>query len=165
MTRAPFRPVKPRVVGTPKAAVSALVDQAGGIPHVMVRLGIGQSDAYAWTDPQSPKEMSFARVAALTGPDGTAGVEYLAQLAGGLFLPMPRHATPIGSLTAEAVRRHGTAAARLIEALADNKLSQAEARAALPELDSAVRALALLRSTVADVANPREGPTADPIRR
>lgn len=161
MTRAPFTPVKPRAVGTPKAAVSSLVAQAGGIPHVMVKLGIGQSDAYAWTDPQSPKEMSFARVAALTGPDCTAGAEYLAQLAGGLFLPMPSAKTPIGSLTAETVRRHGAAAARLVEALADNKLSQAEAAGALPEIDQALRALALLRSTVADVASPREAQAPD----
>ncbi len=167
MTRPSFRPVKPRAVGTPKAAVSQLVEQAGGIPHVMVKLGIGQSDAYAWTDPQSPKEMSFARVAALTSPDCTAGVEYLAQLAGGLFLPMPRADTPIGRLTAEAMRRHGTAAARLIEALADQKLTPAEAAQALPELAAALRALALLHSTVADAANPNGArpPPDDPQRR
>ncbi len=162
MTRRAFRPVKPRIVGTPKAAVCALIDQAGGIPRVMVKLGIGQSDAYAWTDPQSPKEMSFARVAALTAPECTAGAEYLVQLAGGIFLPMPRHDTPIGRLTAEAMRRHGTAAARLIEALADQKLTPAEAAQALPELAGALRALALLHSTVADVARP---PPGDPPRR
>lgn len=154
MTRAPFRPVKPRAVGTPKAAISTLVDQAGGIAHVMVKLGIGQSDAYAYTDPQSPKEMSFARAAALTGPDCTAGAEYLAQLAGGMFLPMPKPTTPIGTLTAEALRRNGRAAAELVEALGDNKLTLAEARDAVPELEAAVRAMALLLSTVADVAHP-----------
>lgn len=161
MTRAPFKPIKPRLAGLPKAAVSALVHQAGGIEHVMVKLGIGQSEAYAWTDPKSPKEMSFARVAALTSPECTAGVEYLAQLAGGLFLPMPRAATPIGILTADAVRQHGKAAAGLVEALADNKLSRAEAREALPELEAAARAIALLLSTVSDVANPR-APPPDP---
>jgi hypothetical protein len=152
MTRPAFCPVKPRRLGTPKAAVSELVAQHGGIEQVMVTLGIGKSDAYAWTDPQSPKEMSFARVAALTSPACTAGVEYLAARAGGLFLPMPSACTPIGSLTADSVRRHGVAAAELIVALADGRLSAEEARGALPELDAACAALALLRSTVAEVA-------------
>lgn len=162
VSRPAFSPMKPRAVGTPKAAVSDLVNQAGGIERVMVKLSIGQAEAYAWTDPQSPKEITFARVAALTGEACTAGAEYLARLAGGLFLPMPRRDTPIGSLTAESMRRHGAAAAGLIEALADSKLSQAEAQKALPDIDAALRALSLLHSTVADIARP---PPEEPPRR
>lgn len=156
MTRPPFNPVKPRAVGTPKAAVCDLVAQAGGIEHVMVRLGIGKSDAYAFTDAQSPKEMSFARVAALTDAGCTAGVEYLARLSCGVFVPMPDPTSPIGKLTAEAVRSHGTAAAELVDALGDNKLTPEEARAALPELEAALRAIALLLSTVANIASPQK---------
>lgn len=159
MTRSAFNPVKPRPIGTAKAAVCDLVAQAGGIEHVMVKLQIGKSDAYAYTDPQSPKEMAFARVAALTGPTATAGAEYLAQLAGGLFVPVPSATTPIGHLTAAAVRSHGTAAAALVDALADNNLSPDEAKAALPVLEDALRALAQLRSTVCEIARPRESTT------
>jgi hypothetical protein len=155
VTRRPFRPVKPRTVGTPKRAISDLVEQAGGIDQVQVRLGVKQSTAYAYADPQSKKEMSFAKVAALTTPETPACAEYLAALAGGVFLPMPRVDTPIGALTAEAIRRQGRAAADLVDALADGRVTQAEAAAALPDLDSALRALALLHSTVAALARSR----------
>ena len=75
MTRPAFKPVKPRTIGTPKAAVCELVAQAGGVDRVMVRLGIGKTEAYACTDPQSDREISFARVAALTAPGATACAE------------------------------------------------------------------------------------------
>jgi hypothetical protein len=155
MTRRPFRPVKPRPVGTPKRAIADLFEQAGGLERVTVRLGVRQTVAYAWTDPQAREEISFARVAALTDPTATAATEYLAGLAGGVFLPVPPIATPIARLTAESIRRHGRAAGDLVEALADGRLTRAEAARALPDLEAALRTLALLRASVAEVANPR----------
>jgi len=161
MTRPAFKPVKPRVVGTPKAAVSHLVAQAGGVERVMVRLGIGKSEGYAYTDPQSDRELSFARVAALTAPGCTAGVEYLAALAGGVFLPMPAASSSIGALTADAMRKHGAATADLVEALADYRISLAEAREALPEVEAAARAVALLLVTLTEIATGREAQPPD----
>lgn len=159
MTRAAFSPVKPRTLGTVKGAISELVNQHGGVEQVMATLDdIGKSEVYAWTDPQSDKQITFARVVSLTNPDCTAGVEFLAARAGGMFVPMPSDKTPIGSLTAESVRRHGQAAAELIKSLADGTLSPGEAAKALPDLGGALRALALLHSTVNDVATtPPDG--------
>ena len=157
MSRPPFNPVKPRALGTPKAAVCELIAQAGGIPRVMVKLGIGQSDAYAVTDPQSPKELSFARVAALTAPDATAGAEYLVNLAGGVFLPIPRPDSEAAELTADAMREFGEASADLVQKLAGGLTSQ-EARSALGPIDEALRALVQLRQAIAERAQPREAP-------
>ena len=156
MTRPAFKPVKPRAIGTPKAAVCDLVAQAGGVERVMVRLGIGKSEAYAYTDPQSDRDISFPRVAALTAPGCTAAVEYLAALAHGVFLPLPAAATTIASLTADALRKHGAAAAELVEAITDDRITIEEARSALPEVEAAARAMALLLVTLTEAAAGRE---------
>ncbi|TAL58199.1 MAG: hypothetical protein EPN84_13245, partial [Legionella sp.] len=87
-TVAAFRPMKRREVYTPKGAISELYDQVGGVKMVMNRLSIGQTTAYAYTDPQSPEEMSYARVAALTTPKSPAGAELLCFMAGGYFQPV-----------------------------------------------------------------------------
>ncbi|HQT15758.1 hypothetical protein [Reyranella sp.] len=65
-TSSAFRPTKPRRVDTPKGAVSEQFAQVGGVKMVMNRLGIGQSQTYAYTDPQSEEEISFFRMVALT---------------------------------------------------------------------------------------------------
>lgn len=161
MNRPAFRPVKPRSIGTPKAAVSELVAQAGGVERVMVRLSIGKTEAYAWTDPQSDREISFARVAALTAPGSAAAAEYLAALAGGVFLPLPADASSVNALTADALRKHGGAAAELVEALADNRITVDEAREALPSVAEAARSMALLLVTLADVAAHRDAQPPD----
>ena len=154
--RPAFKPVKPRAIGTPKAAVSELIAQAGGIERVMVKLGIGKTEAYACTDPQSDREISFARVAALTAPGCTAGVEYLAALAHGVFLPLAGDPSHVSTLTADALRKHGAAAADLVEALRDGRVTADEAREALPEVEAAARAMALLLVTLTEAAVGRE---------
>lgn len=123
----------------------------------MVRLGVGESQVYAYADPESPEQISFARVAALTDEQTPAAAEYLTGLAGGVFLPIPRSDTPIGALTAEAIRKQSQAAADLVDALADGRITRAEAIAALPELEAALRAWAQLRSSVAEIAQSAEG--------
>lgn len=156
MTRPAFKPVKPRAIGTPKAAVCELVAQAGGVERVMVRLGIGKSEAYAYTDPQSDREISFSRVAALTAPGCTSAVEYLAALAHGVFLPLADDPAHISSLTSDALRKHGLAAADMVEALEDGRVTAAEAREALPQVEAAARAMALLMVTLTEAASGRE---------
>lgn len=149
MKRAAFNPVKPRPAGTPKACLADLFAQAGGIQRVMVRLGLGQSQVYAYADPQSPEEITFARVAALTDHASPAAAEYLAALAGGGFLPVqPPDAATIAALTEASLREHGQAMATIVGALADGAMTAPEAKAALPEIDDAVRALLALRALV-----------------
>jgi hypothetical protein len=41
-------------------------------------------------DPNDPAEISFAQVVQLTDAASPAAAEYLAQMAGGVFLPLPR---------------------------------------------------------------------------
>jgi hypothetical protein len=155
MRRKAFTPTKPREPGTPKAAIQRLYQQKGSIENVQVLLGLKHTTVYAYADPGEPDEIKFAQVAALTDPTGTAAAEYLAQRAGGVFLPVASSDKTIGALTAEMVRSHGRAAADLVVALADNKLTRAEAARALPDLEAALAALALVLSSVAEVARPR----------
>jgi hypothetical protein len=152
MTRPAFSPVKPIDPELPKAAVRRLFDQAGGIKRTAAKLGYrGDSHVYAMADPAADAEITFAQVVQLTGHEAPACAEYLALVAGGVFLPLPAANTAIGALTGTAMRESGQAAAELIDALTDG-LTPAEATKALPEIDDAVRAWSQLRSRVAAVA-------------
>lgn len=80
-----FRPMKRRDADTPKAVVSELFDQVGGIKEVMFRFDIGKSQAYAYTDETTKEQISFARVVSLTTPGSPAAAEFLASRAGGVL--------------------------------------------------------------------------------
>jgi hypothetical protein len=142
-----FKPVKRREVDTPKAAVSELFDQVGGVKEVQVRLGIGKSQAYAYTDPaETQAEITFARVAALTGPGASAAAEYLASRAGGVFCALPQSTgeCPM-TMSADSARESGQAVAKAIEALT-SKTSVPGAKAkVVKEIDEAICAFAALR--------------------
>lgn len=139
---------KIRAYDTPKAAVTQLIEQRGGPKNVMVLLDYKSlTPIYAWTDDDSEKEMTVGQAAALTVPGAPSMAEYFAHRAGGVFLPIPSNGEPIASLTADAMRASGAAAAELVAAL-EGGLTPDEAEAALPELDQALRALAQLRASV-----------------
>jgi hypothetical protein len=157
MKRPAFAPTRPSVPGTPKEAIKRLFSQKGGIKNVEVLLGLKHTVVYAYASEGETDEIRFAQVAALTDPMGTAAAEYLAARAGGVFLPMPQSEEAIGKLTAESVRRHGRAVAEIVDALADQELSQAEAARALPDVEAALSALAQLHSSVAAIARKRTG--------
>ena len=150
MSRAAYTPRKAiDAPDLPKAAVRRLLDQAGGIKRAAARLGYrSDSQVYAFADPNDPAEITFAQVAAVSGRDAPAGAEYLAQLCGGVFLPLPAPDSPIAALTAEAMREAGQAAADLVEALGGG-LTAEEAARVLPELDDAIRSFSQLRAKVA----------------
>ena len=155
MTRA-FRPQKPIDGDLPKAAVRRLFEQVGGIKRVAARLGYrSESQVYAMADGNDPAEITFAQVVQLTGPETSAGAEYLAMVAGGVFLPMPTATSAIGALTGTAVAESGQAVSEMIEALTDGVTAE-EAAKVLPEIDDAVRAWTQLRSRVAAVAKGRK---------
>lgn len=147
MTRRAFDPVKPCDPELPKAAVRRLIDQNGGIKRSAVKLGLSVTQTYAVTDPGTPEELSFARVGALTSHEAPAAAEYLALLAGGVFLPIECAAdSDVRSLTADVAREHGEAISALISAIADNRITPAEARSALVEVDDCLRTLCGLRA-------------------
>jgi hypothetical protein len=151
--RPAFNPVKPRPPGTVKACVVDLFAQNGGPKRVMVKLDLGESQVYAFTDPQSPERISFERVAALTSEAAPAGAEFLAALAGGFFQPMPcAGRSGPQALTAESARQHGEAIAVLVSALADGRINEVEARNAMTEVDEALRALCGLRALLIEAS-------------
>lgn len=141
-----FKPMKPRNVETPKGAVSELFDQVGGVKEVQVRLGIGKSMAYAYTDPEAHEELSVARAAALTTPAAPAMAEYFASRAGGVFVALPGATgdCPM-ALTADSMREHGEAVAIALETLTGKASAPAAKAKVRKEIDEAICALAALR--------------------
>jgi hypothetical protein len=139
-----FRPVKRRDADTPKGAISDLFEQVGGVKEVQVRLGVGKSQAYAYTDPQAHEELSFARVAALTGPGASAAAEYLASRAGGVFCALPAGSggCPM-TMTADAIRENGEGIAAALEALTSKPTPAARAKVR-KELEESICAQAAL---------------------
>lgn len=145
---ATFRPTKPRPAGSVKEIVSNLYSQVGGADEVMLRLGIGKSQAYAFTDEKSPEELSLARALALTGPTATAVAEATAMRAGGIFTPLPGTIrTPAIELTAQSMKEHGEAISEALKALQIGKLTSAQRGRVVKELDESIAVLAALRGT------------------
>jgi hypothetical protein len=157
MTRPSFQPVKPCDPELPKAAVRRLVNQNGGVKRTAVKLGLSTTQTYAVTDPGAPDELSFARAAALTSHETPAAAEYLALLAGGVFLPIEcASGVDVRGLTANVAREHGDAIGALIAAMADNRITPAEARSALVEVDDCLRTLCGLRSLLLKAIDPSD---------
>ncbi len=132
-----------------KSVVEALVIANGGAKQVAHRFGLSDSLIYDFMHPGSEKEMSLARVAALSSAQAPFAAEYLAGLAGGVFLPIAgidQDGTGLGHLTAEFARETGEAVAAIIGSLTDGTLTPAEAETDLREVDQAMRVLAAIRS-------------------
>jgi hypothetical protein len=149
MTRPAFKPVKPRDPEMPKAAVSRLVEQNGGIKNACVTIGRSPAQTYAYTEQSVSDEMTFAHVVALTSPIATACVEYLALRAGGVFLPIEPPEGDIGEHTAESIKQSGEACAEIVQAMRDGVIDAAERPNVIRELDEAIRTLVQLRLAVA----------------
>lgn len=145
MTRPAFKPVKPRDPEMPKAAVGRLVEQNGGIKTACVTIGRSPAQTYNYTEPSVRDEMSFAHVVALTSPTATACVEYLAQRAGGVYLPIAPPDGDIGEHTAESIKQSGEACAEIVQAMRDGVIDDAERPNVIRELDEAIRTLVQLR--------------------
>jgi len=152
-----FQPRAASDYGSVKSVVADLIDHAGGVKRAAHRFGISESLVGYYANPGSDKEISFARVAALSGPDNIVAAGYLAALCGGAFLPMP-HEGPgaLSRITAAAAKEFGEAMAAMITALADGVMTPGEARAAMEQIDQSMHALAQMRSDVAEIAEGRE---------
>lgn len=149
MTRPAFCPVKPREYGSPKACIGELFRQCGGLKTVMELLGLkSESTAYALTDPAEKAEISFSRVVMLSRRGASAAAEYLAQICGGVFLPLTPDTDNLNKLCAEDVRAHGEAIASIVNALHDGKWTKPEKDEALQKLDAALRSLTGLRAGI-----------------
>lgn len=149
MTRPAFKPVKPVDPELPKAAVQRLIDQAGGVPRAAIRIDRAPSTVYAYATAGVADEMTFAQVAALSGPSAPAAAEYLALLCGGVFFPIAARGSAIDELTAASITQHAEACAELVLAMADNRIDDAERPKAIAEVDDAIAALVQLRQAIA----------------
>ncbi len=153
-----FSPIKPRTYDTPKHAVAALVADAGGVPKVMEILKLSRTRVYALADPDDDASLSFERVATLTRVSKSpAAAQYLAALAGGVFMPAPEGEGDEADWHAKAARASvlnaGTVSS-LIAALSEDSdaassISPDEARDILAQLDQQMAALAQARSQLA----------------
>lgn len=93
-----FKPIKPRAYGSTKELVGRALDQAGGIDEACVILDRGKSTVYGFTDDGEPhSNLTFDGARRLTKLGNvTALAEDLAQLAGGVFVPL---SAPEGLMT------------------------------------------------------------------
>ena len=141
-----FTPTKPREPGTTKAAVSALYDQAGGIPKVAFLIGRSESVAHSYSDPEESTEISFDFVRRITLATGaTAAAEDLAALIGGVFLPCRGDGETFAVLAAKSAKEWGEFTAMLLTATASGTLAQCEPTIRR-ELDDVIRVLACARA-------------------
>lgn len=159
MSRPAFQPVVKADPGTPKQALQRLVDQLGGIGHAQVRFGLGQSQTYAIANPNLADDLPWSKVCAVTTAEAPACAEALADLAGGVFLPVSPRRAPLASLTADTMKESTEACAAVVRAAAGGTLSREKARAALPDLEEAVRAVVQLHAAVAARAKDDESTT------
>lgn len=145
---AKFQPLKPRAYGDTKTVVADLIDGAGGAKQVAHRFGLHVSMIYAFCDPAQDKEISLARAASLTSPDNTVVAEYLAHLAGGAFMPLPRGEGSMMILTADLAREVGETVSSIVTGLADGAMNLAETDTALQEIDDDLAIMMALRAEV-----------------
>jgi hypothetical protein len=148
-----FSPIKPRLYGSPKAAVARLFEAAGGANVVMDKLGLSRTRVYALTDPDDEAEISYARVCALTETcAATPCAEHLASLAGGLFLPLS--AAPDAdwhAMASVASTRNGQTIAGILDALSPEDdtpgvIDAEEARELIKQVDEQLAVLAMARA-------------------
>lgn len=162
-----FSPIKNRDYGSSKAAVARLFEQAGGVPAVQELLDLSRTRVYAFADPDSSNELSFARVAAITRETGAqAAAEYLALLAGGAFLPVAEAAEPGDwhAIAARASRKNARTISALLDALSEEnespgEVDEAEARRLLELVDQQIALLAFQRAKLMETLG--ETPAAD----
>lgn len=147
-----FRPNKPRRYGTVHAVIARAFDQLGGLEHASELLDRPADWLYAAADPdrerrkQANLTLDQARIMCRHG--AVALAEDMATQAGGLFLPPVPDTAPAAMQAALAAyaTESGQAMAEIITRAADGVFDQADARAALPEIDDALRALMGLRA-------------------
>lgn len=154
-----FKPMKPRRYGDAKEVVARLFEQAGGVPKVMELIDLSRTRVYAFSDPDTESEISYARVARITEETGArAAAEHLALLAGGVFLPAgDASAGDWHSLAGEAAQRNAATIAEMLDALGEesdaaNEITPREARAVLARVDRQIALLSEARARLAAIA-------------
>lgn len=138
-------PYKPRPAGSLKAAVSALITEAGGLQRCADLVGRGTSQIARWGDPAEPDQMPVGVVLALEAAVGRPVVSgWLVAELGGAVMPMgaaEAGATGGGGVHAASARMAAEQSdyfAKLSVAVADGRIDPAEAGRLLEALDHQV---------------------------
>jgi len=145
-----FRPVKHRDYSSPKGVFGRLVDATGGAKRAADLLGMSETQVYARTDPSMGVQASYDEIRRLTlaTRDGAGAVD-LAALCGGLFIPHPPSGHEVAAMAARGSEAFGQFMARLLEALADNNISEIERQTLLRKVDDTMAHLAGARGVLA----------------
>jgi hypothetical protein len=127
-----FKPVKPRAYGSGKEVAARAVQQCGGAEEACVILDRSKSTVYGYTDPvETTAHLAYEQARRLTKLGGgkvTALAEDLAQLAGGVFVPLhaPDGMSTWADIGALASAEGSQFLQVLIRALSDDRLDAAE---------------------------------------
>lgn len=158
----PFRPVKPRAPGTLHLALTTAINQVGGLAPAADLIQRSESWLYTAADPDVERrreaKLSYEEARTLSRAGAAALAEDLALLAGGVFLPPPPDTAPHAlqmALSAYAAES-GEALGEVIRRAADGDFSKSDARAALKEIDDALRALMNLRAIAVSTLEGRQ---------
>lgn len=146
--RQAYRPNKPAKPNTAKYAVRSVIDQMEGPKRVAALLGRQKSIVHAWADPDSAAEMSFSFMCTLAGEGATAGAEYLAECAGGVFMPLKSGDEPLEYVIARSAIEGAEVVSRTLLARADKHLSASEGLQILKEISDQQCSLATARARV-----------------
>ncbi len=108
-----------------KASVEAA--RAEGVSEVSTSLGLDIGTVRNILNPDRPEQLSLERSGLISRTfDIDELAQWLAQEAGGLFVPLPSASGDIEKLTAEGVRQVGETAAKIIESIGDGSQSGSE---------------------------------------
>jgi len=110
---------------------------ASGVEVAAAFENLNKFTLYKELDPDQPGEMSFSRVARLTSHFGApAAAEHLARLCGHILVRMPtaENAAALTRGLAEFTREVGEALVEISTAMADGKMTPAEAKRTIKQL-------------------------------
>lgn len=152
----------PRKRGTLHAALTKAVEDLGGVDKVGDVIEESPGWVYDAANPHRAKgkaaSLSWAQARALARAGALSIAEDMAAEAGGVFMPPLPAMTPValhGTLAAW-MAEHSQAVTEIVRRLADGELDQADAEAALPEIDDELRTLMAVRAMLERVAKTGE---------
>jgi hypothetical protein len=151
-----MRPMKPRPPGSAKDALVRLFaevaqaegrDAEAGARIAADFLDVSVSLLHKASDPTQPEDLGFRRVGMITERfRAGAAADFLARLAGGVFVPLPEGegSSRLSALAASAVEEFGQAIAEILRAVSSHsdggrRLTPAEARRIAAEIIDVVR--------------------------
>jgi len=152
----------PRKRGTLHAALTRAIEELGGADKVADVLERSPDWVYSAANPHRDENkkgvVTWAMARALVRAGALSIAEDMAHEAGGVFMPPIPAASPtaLHGALADYLNEHGQAVSEIVKRAADGVIDKADAAAALPELDDALRTLMAVRALLERVANSGE---------